>query len=107
LRNEYEVLDISRKQTPTTEKHVHYIHGLALEGADWDPHRKLIVDSNRPERFVPFPAMAVRTLKVGEASGPSITPLEDFANFGLNKVTRRPKKKKGPEEKGKPNKATG
>lgn len=45
LRNEYEILDILRNETPATDKHVHYIHGLALEGADWDYGRKLLIET--------------------------------------------------------------
>ena len=98
LRNEYEILDIGKNEEPSTDKHVVYIHGLALEGADWDYARKLVVETARTERFVPFPAIAVHTLKLGEATGPAATPMEAYANFGLNNAKKRTKKKKSPED---------
>lgn len=67
LRNEYEILDIQKNEEPGENKHVHFLHGLALEGADWDYDRKLLIETVKTERFVPFPAIAVHTLKVGEA----------------------------------------
>ena len=95
LRNDYEVLDIGRNDAPPNEKHVHYIHGLSLEGADWDYNRKLIIETAKNERFVPFPALKVRTLKLGEAHGVAApTPLEDYANFRVNKASKKGKKKK-------------
>jgi len=100
LRNEYEILDILRNETPTNDKHVQYIHGLALEGADWDYGRKLIIETVKTSRFVPFPAIAIHTLKVGEAQGPAATPLENFANAGLNKPGKRAKKKKAEDGQG-------
>lgn len=36
VRNEYEVLDTYEVKNPPSEKNVKIIHGLYLEGAEWD-----------------------------------------------------------------------
>ncbi len=74
LRNEYEVLESYSNSVVHPDKNVKYLHGLYLEGADWDPARKLIVESTDLRRFVPFPAIRVRTTRSGESSGLAATP---------------------------------
>ena len=74
LRNEYEVIDNYTNSVVHPDKNVKYLHGLYLEGADWDPARKLIVESTDLRRFVPFPAIRVRTTRSGESSGLAATP---------------------------------
>lgn len=68
LRNEYQVQDFDRPEELPTEANVCYIHGLWLEGADWDPDRRLLVETAKPTRFVPFPAIKIRTLAADETS---------------------------------------
>lgn len=68
LRNEYQVQDFDRQEEAPTEANVCYIHGLWLEGADWDPDRRLLVETAKPTRFVPFPAIKIRTLASDETS---------------------------------------
>ena len=88
LRNEYEILDIYTNSVVHPDKNVKYLHGLYLEGADWDPNKKLIVESTDLRRFVPFPAIRVRTTRSGESSGLAATPQENFANFNVNQAKK-------------------
>jgi hypothetical protein len=93
LRNDFEVMDIQRNEEPSTEKHVHYLHGLTLDGAEWDPKRKLLVDSTSTARFSAFPAIRVRTVRTAESRAAMLTPEERTANFNVNGARRKTKKK--------------
>ena len=95
LRNEYEILEIYTNTIVHSDKNVRYLHGLYLEGADWDISKKLIVESTDSKRFIPFPAIRVRTTRSGESSGLAATPHENFANFNINKSRKKGKSKKG------------
>jgi len=64
VRNEYEVLDVFEVETPPTEKNVKHIHGLYLEGAEWDFGRNQLVDMVGTKRFNVFPAIRIRTIKL-------------------------------------------
>lgn len=62
------------------QANVIYIHGLHLEGADWDANKRLIVEIEDRRRFVPFPAFRVHTRKTSEkARKEKLTVL----NFGV------------------------
>lgn len=108
LRNEYEIMGVPRNDQEVTAKHTCYIHGLSLEGAEWDAGRKLLVETTSGSRFLPFPAIRIRTLTHNEATGPAPTPSDQFANFSLNKPEKRKSKKSGQatEAKASPKKTT-
>lgn len=87
LKNEFELLDTPSVSEPCKEKHAVYLHGLSLEGADWNWERKLLVETAQSTRFVAFPAVKVRTIQLGK--GYAATPID---STGLNAK----KKKKQP-----------
>lgn len=89
LRNDYEVLEVASVSEPCKEKHAVHLHGLALEGADWNWERKLLVETTKSTRFVAFPVVKVRTVHLGKAS--AATPLESGQGPNAKK-----KKKKQP-----------
>ena len=60
-----------------------------------DISKKLIVESTDSKRFIPFPAIRVRTTRSGESSGLAATLHENFANFNINKSRKKGKSKKG------------
>ena len=45
LRNDYELLDTASVTEPCKEKHAVFLHGLSLEGADWNWESKLLVET--------------------------------------------------------------
>ena len=93
LRNDFEVMDVERNEELSTEKHVHYLHGLTLDGAEWDAKRKLLVDSTSTARFAAFPAIRVRTVRTAESRASILTPEERTANYNANAARRKTKKK--------------
>lgn len=97
VRNEYEVLGVYQVETAPTEKHVRYIHGLYLEGAEWDLGRRQLVEMTTTQRFTQFPAIRVRTVERDDQTVLE-TPEEAHANFSLNRA--KPRKKKKPAAEG-------
>lgn len=100
VRNEYDILDDYEMKSPPAEKNIKYIHGLYLEGAEWDFGRKQLVDMKGTKRFTTFPAIRVRTIIIDYPEPP--TPDEAYANVSLNK-----KKKKAAKKGTNENQATG
>jgi len=59
LENTYEVMDF---HTPTMElcptaQYTSYLHGLSLQGAEWDCDLKLLVEPATPAQFQEFPCV--------------------------------------------------
>lgn len=83
LFNEYSPMDEYEVTIAPEDrgKNVMYIHGLHLEGADWDANKLAIVEITDRRRFVPFPAFMVFTKKKTERYTPHIRPL----NFAITK----------------------
>ena len=100
VKNEYEVLNVFEEDNPPAEKNVTHIHGLFLEGAEWDFGRNQLVDMTGTKRFSLFPAIRVRTYKLDYVDPP--TPAEAYANLSVNNQKKRKKKQVAPE-----NQATG
>lgn len=92
VRNEYEILEVYKVEAPTAEKNVRHIHGLHLEGAEWDFGRQQVVEMTTTRRFSPFPAVRVRTVRYGDQAEPA-TPEEAVANFSLNRAKGRRKRR--------------
>lgn len=91
LRNDYELLETASVSEPCKEKHTVHLHGLSLEGADWNWERRLLVETAQSTRFVAFPVVKVRTIQVGKAY--AATPLE--GNYGLNAKRKKTKQPAG------------
>ena len=94
LRNQFEVLDIQESTEPPTERYVTYLHGLYLEGAEWDPVTRQVIETTAAERFVPFPAIRVRTLRLSECTLPRASLADGVG------ASKKKKKQKGPPEEG-------
>ena len=92
LRNEYEILEVYQADSAPTEKHVRHLHGLYLEGADWDPGRKQVVEMASTRRFCPFPGLRVRTRRCEDRAA-AATPQEQLANYNVNRSKVRKKKR--------------
>ena len=56
---------------PPEENHA-FVYGLYLEGASWDPDRKLLVEARTTAFFENFPVVRITTeeLKKGEVDDP-------------------------------------
>lgn len=68
LENEYKVMDFYKVDKPPAEAHCVYIHGLYLEGCDWDLNRKMLVEIADSRNYVQFPCIRVRTKRTFEES---------------------------------------
>jgi hypothetical protein len=82
LRNELEVLDDSKPCAP--EPHVVHLSGLALEGAEWEPRGKQLVDVTGSRRFSSFPGLRVKTVRVGRVPGLSESLDEAAATLAIS-----------------------
>lgn len=91
VRNEYQVLDEFEVTNPPTDKNIKVIHGLYLEGAEWDFGRGQLVDMKGTKRFTMFPAIRVKTYRLDYQEPP--TPDEAYANLSVNKKRNKAKKK--------------
>ena len=96
LRNDYEVLEVASVSEPCKEKHAVHLHGLALEGADWNWERKLVVETTKSTRFVAFPVVKARTVHLGKAS--AAAQLE--SGRGPNAAKKKKKQTAGDEGTG-------
>jgi len=76
------------------EKNTKYVHGLALEGADWDFNLQILRETTHPNRYLPFPTLKIKTKRVQDASGNVLTPIESYANFSVNKAQTKKTKKR-------------
>jgi len=54
-----------------------YVHGMWLEGADWDIENKLLIETTKSERFIKFPAIRVRTVIKKKRSPKDVTPVNE------------------------------
>jgi len=106
LRNEYEILEVYKAESAPTEKHVRHLHGLYLEGADWDHGRRQVVEMASTRRFFPFPGLRVRTRRLDDRAA-AATPQEQHANYNVNRSKARRKKRPAAEGEGGPDRGTG
>lgn len=57
LLHQYEVQPFMSTDEPSPSPHSIYIHGLWLEGADWDKENHSLVETTQAARFVQFPVV--------------------------------------------------
>lgn len=76
IRNEFEILDYYEHVEPVNmelEPYVTYVHGMWLEGADWDMDTKMLIESHKGQRFVRFPALRIKTVLKNKRMKPKVT----------------------------------
>ena len=58
----YEVQPFHEAIKPCSEPYSFFIHGLWLEGADWNRDKKIIHETVSTDRFVQFPCIKLKSV---------------------------------------------
>lgn len=65
---QYEVQPFMAADAPCSQPHSVYMHGLWLEGADWDGRDRCLVETTKQTRFVQFPVIKLSIVLSSELS---------------------------------------